>query len=87
MPCLNEYRDMCYYEDNKETNLRLLTLKFAHTFNDVDEGNTYSKNIKQLVKLLTISKKNLCVCMYKMVNITKETYESNGIEVITDKFG
>ena len=78
---------MCYYEDNKETNLRLLTLKFAHTFNDVDEGNTYSKNIKQLVKLLTISKINLCVCMYKMVNITKETYESNGIEVITGKFG
>ena len=78
---------MCYYEDNKETNLRLLTLKFAHTFNDVDEGNTYSKNIKQLVKLLTISKKNLFVCMYKMVNITKETYESNGIEVITGKFG
>ena len=25
--------------------------------------------------------------MYKMVNITKETYENNGIEVITDKFG
>ena len=25
--------------------------------------------------------------MYKMVNITKKTYENNGIEVITDKFG
>ena len=25
--------------------------------------------------------------MYKMVNITKETYENNGIEVITDKSG
>ena len=25
--------------------------------------------------------------MYKMVNITKETYENNGIEVIADKFG
>ena len=25
--------------------------------------------------------------MYKMVSITKETYENNGIEVITDKFG
>ena len=29
----------------------------------------------------------MCVCIYKMVNITKETYENNGIEVITDKFG
>ena len=38
IPCLNEYRDMCYYEDNKDTNLRLLTLKFAHTFNDVDDN-------------------------------------------------
>ena len=25
--------------------------------------------------------------MYKMVNITKKTYENNEIEVITDKFG
>ena len=25
--------------------------------------------------------------MYKMVNITKKTYEKNEIEVITDKFG
>ena len=37
-PWLNEYWDMCYYEDNKETNLRLFKLKFAHTFNDVDDS-------------------------------------------------
>ena len=29
---------MFYYEDNKETNLRLFKLKFAHTFNDVDDN-------------------------------------------------
>ena len=29
---------MCYYEDNKETNLRLFKLKFAHIFNDVDDN-------------------------------------------------
>ena len=28
---------MDYYEDNKETNLRLFKLKFAHIFNDVDD--------------------------------------------------
>ena len=28
---------MCYYEDNKETNLRLFKLTFAHTFNDADD--------------------------------------------------
>ena len=27
------------------------------------------------------------LCIYKMVNITRETYEANGIEVITDKLG
>ena len=26
------------YEDNKETNLRLFKLKFAHIFNDVDDN-------------------------------------------------
>ena len=35
---LNEYWDMCYYEDNKETNLRLFKLKFAHVLNDVDDN-------------------------------------------------
>ena len=29
---------MDYYEDNKETNLRLFKLKFAHVFNDVDDN-------------------------------------------------
>ena len=29
----------------------------------------------------------VCVCIYKMVNITKETYENNEIEVISDEFG
>ena len=28
---------MCYYEDNKERNLRLFKLTFVHTFNDVDD--------------------------------------------------
>ena len=28
---------MQYYEDNKETNLRLFKLKLAHIFNDVDD--------------------------------------------------
>ena len=29
---------MDYYEDNKETNLRLFKLKFAHVLNDVDDN-------------------------------------------------
>ena len=29
---------MCYYEGNKEKNLRLFKLKFAHTFNDVHDN-------------------------------------------------
>ena len=38
IPWLNEYWDMCYYEDNKEMNLRLFKLKFAYIFNDVDNN-------------------------------------------------
>ena len=38
MPWLSDYWNMFYYEDNKETNLRLFKLKFAHTFNDVDDN-------------------------------------------------
>ena len=29
---------MVYYEDNKDTNLRLSKLKFAHIFNDIDDN-------------------------------------------------
>ena len=29
---------MCYYEDNKETNLGLFKLKFGYIFNDVDNN-------------------------------------------------
>ena len=38
LPCLYDYWSMNYYEDNKETNLRLFKLKFAHVFNDVDDN-------------------------------------------------
>ena len=32
-----------YYENNKETNLRLFKLKFAHIFNDIDD-NLFKEN-------------------------------------------
>ena len=61
IPWLNEYWDMCYYEDNKETNLRLFKLKFAHIFNDVDDnlfkeifGHT---SVKLADKLINITSK------------------------------
>ena len=38
IPWLNEYWDAYYYEENKETNLRLFKLKFANIFNDVDDN-------------------------------------------------
>ena len=52
---------MDYYEDNKETNLRLFKLKFAHIFNDVDDnlfkeifGHT---SVKLADKLINITSK------------------------------
>ena len=38
IPDLDDYWLMQYYEDNKETNLRLFKLKLAHIFNDVDDN-------------------------------------------------
>ena len=38
LPCLHDYWYMNYYEDNKETNLRLFKLKLAHVLNDVDDN-------------------------------------------------
>ena len=38
IPWLNDYWYIEYYQNNKETNLRLLKLKFAHIFNDVDDN-------------------------------------------------
>ena len=38
IPWLNDYWNIEYHEDNKETNLRLFKLKFAHILNDVDNN-------------------------------------------------
>ena len=38
IPWLNDYWYIEYYENNKETNLRLFKLKFAHIFNDVHDN-------------------------------------------------
>ena len=47
---------MFYYEDNKETNLWLFKLKFAHTYNDVNDnlfkeifGHTSAKLADKLI--------------------------------------
>ena len=58
---------MCYHEDNKETNLRLFKLKFAHTFNDVVDnlfkeisGHT---SVKLADKLINITRKKKIRCL------------------------
>ena len=38
IPWLSDYWYMNYYEDNKETNLRLFKIKLAHVLNDVDDN-------------------------------------------------
>ena len=52
---------MCYYGDNKETNFRLVKLKFAQNFNDVDD-NLYKEifgltSVKLADKLINIRSK------------------------------
>ena len=38
IPDLGDYQYMDYYEDNKDKNLRIFKVKFAHIFNDVDHN-------------------------------------------------
>ena len=54
---------MFYYEDNKETNLRLFKLKFVHTFNDADDnlfkeifGHTSVKLVDKLINITSRDK-------------------------------
>ena len=52
---------MNYYEDNKETNLRLFKLKLARVFNDVD-GNLFKEifgvtSVKLVDKLINTTSK------------------------------
>ena len=69
---------MEYYEDNKEINLRLFKLKFAHIFNDVDD-NLFEE-------IFGLASVNLAD---KLINTTsKEDNQMlvNDIEINRDKF-
>ena len=75
LPCLSDYWYINYYEDNKETNLWLFKLKFAHVFNDVDVN---------LFKEILIF--NLLVD--KLINITSKEENQmliNNIKINEDK--
>ena len=68
---------MCYYEDNKGKNLRLFKLKFARTFNDVDD------NLFEEIFGLTSVK-----LADKLINITSKEENQmfiNDIEINRDK--
>ena len=54
---LNDYWYMEYYEDNKEMNLRLFKLKFAHVFNDVFNDADGLTSVKLVSKLINITSK------------------------------
>ena len=45
------------------------------------------KNTQKLLNICTIKKFNFFVCIFKMVDIGKETYENNDIEVIVGGTG
>ena len=67
---------MFYYEDNKETNLRLFKLKFAHTFNDVDDnlfkGIFRHKSVKLVDQLLNTTSKEENQTFINDIEINRE---------------
>ena len=77
IPELNDYWYIEYYEDNKEINLRLFKLKFAHIFNDVDDNL-----FKEIFGLTSVNLAD------KLINTTsKEDNQMlvNDIEINRDK--
>ena len=70
---------MQYYEDNKETNLRLFKLKLAHIFNDVDD-----ELFKDLFGFASVELAD------KLINVTSKKKKNNQmiidhIEIKRDK--
>ena len=69
---------MEYYEDNKEINLRLFKLKFAHIFNDVDDNL-----FKEIFGLTSVNLAD------KLINTTSKEESQmliDHIEIKRDKF-
>ena len=74
---------MCYYEDNKETNLRLFKSKFAYIFNDVDDnlfkeifGHTSVKLADKLIN--TTSKEENQILINDIKKNKDKIFEQNG---------
>ena len=77
IPDLNDYWYIEYYEDNKDINLRLFKLKFAHIFNDVDDNL-----FKEIFGLTSVK------LVDKLINTTSKEENQmliNDVEVNRDK--
>ena len=77
IPDLQHYWYIEYYEDNKETNLRLFKLKFAHILNNVDDNL-----FKEIFGFTSVELAD------KLINITNKEENQmliNDIEINRDK--
>ena len=71
IPDLNNYWYIKYYEDNKDINLRLFKLKFAHIFNDIDD-NLFT----EIFGLTSVE------LVGKLINATSKEYNQMLIDLI-----
>ena len=76
IPDLNDYWYIKYYEDNKDINLRLFKLKFAHIFNDVDD-NLFKeifgfKSVELADKLINVTSKEDNQLLIDHIEIKKD---------------
>ena len=69
---LNDYWYMEYYEDNKEMNLRLFKLKFAHVFNDVFNDADGLTSVKLVSKLINITSKEDYQMLIDLIKTNKD---------------
>ena len=76
IPDLNDYWYIEYYEDNKDINLRLFKLKFAHIFNDVDD-NLFKEmfglsSVKLVSKLINTTSKEDNQMLIDLIETNKD---------------
>ena len=76
IPDLNDYWYIEYYEDNKDINLRLFKLKFAHIFNDVDD-NLFKEifglsSVKLVSKLINTTSKEHNQVLIDLIETSKD---------------
>ena len=69
---MNDYWYIEYYEDNKETHLRLFKLKLAHVFNDIVDNLFKEISVELADKLINTTSKKESQMLVNDIEINRD---------------